>query len=966
MTQEAISISKNPDIPLGMKYTFLKETAISYIQKLGGDVWTDYNAHDPGVTILESLCYAITELCYKANIDIKTILFAEGADKFSYNDFAIYFPEELFSSAPVTLMDYRKLLIDQLYPEVRNAWLFPAYSTPHGVNIQGMYKVHLQIAEVNKATTKESLFKIKDRCRKLMAQNRNLCEDLLEVAVLDPHLIGVSANIYLQTDAIGELVLGKVVFELMKTLTPQLQFYSKEKLLENGHSLEEIYEGPPTKHGFLDNRELAQSELHIINTLYVANIIRTIASVDGVSHILNLAIKKSRKDILEEDTSLKIRIWTEVQGEDFIQLEENTYPVISIDYILDNVKLFIGETEYTFNKEDVKNIIEINKAEHYKQYQHATEFTPPVIHSEVEKEELLYYHSIQHSLPETYGVGEYGVPQKSLPERKAYVQQLKGYLLLFEQIMADYLAQLANINNLFDISSANEISRTYFSQIPVIPNPEEVIGGIEKELEEEILPVIARIYDKYIPRKNRFLDHLLARFSETFMSVSFSTMNRQAKDMSEEEYDKELINAKALFLQKYISLSRNKAKGINYLPTIFEKNTFLQTDFAQRVGLLCNIYPLPNHKIAEIPEILKFRKASAKLLEQKENRIAVFNSQFNNIREELLLNGTKPDFYIIEKFEGKFRIRIKADSKKCKMETQPVYYGKTFEECEAVVGKIRETLKKINRESENFYVLEHILLRPISPLKHSFIVDKNGAKWIYTESVYENNEKNTLEKFSETLLNLATQESNFILPITKSGESYIIVIADENKSNFAFVEGKFKEKKPADLRDEIIKELKLIKANTDKAKRINSIVERIRVDEDFPPGAIFDDDPYSLTLSAVLPDWTGRFQNDKIRAIFKEIFLQHVPAHLKVQFFWINIEKMKGFENYYFRWLEEKKSGKNMKMLDDLSYLLVMLLRYYEHVENESNIAQDALTDYLVNTKKKERELNDLMKGIGG
>ena len=46
-------------------YNFLRREGIKHIEKMGGDLWTDFNTHDPGITLLESLCYAITDLAYR-------------------------------------------------------------------------------------------------------------------------------------------------------------------------------------------------------------------------------------------------------------------------------------------------------------------------------------------------------------------------------------------------------------------------------------------------------------------------------------------------------------------------------------------------------------------------------------------------------------------------------------------------------------------------------------------------------------------------------------------------------------------------------------------------------------------------------------------------------------------------------------------------------------------------------------
>ncbi len=63
--------------------------------------------------------------------------------------------------------------------------------------------------------------------------------------------------------------------------------------------------------------------------------------------------------------------------------------------------------------------------------------------------DLKKYHSIQEYFPLAYGLGGNSLPDEAPEERKAAVKQLKGYLMLFEQTLLNYLAQLGNINNFF-------------------------------------------------------------------------------------------------------------------------------------------------------------------------------------------------------------------------------------------------------------------------------------------------------------------------------------------------------------------------------------------------------------------------------------------------------------------------------------------------------------------------------------
>ncbi|HXB95930.1 MAG TPA: hypothetical protein VNU70_12255, partial [Puia sp.] len=61
------------------------------------------------------------------------------------------------------------------------------------------------------------------------------------------------------------------------------------------------------------------------------------------------------------------------------------------------------------------------------------------------------YYSIQKDFPEVYGIGAGGLPASATVSRKAHAMQFKGYLLFFEQLMADFLAQLAGIRQVLSI-----------------------------------------------------------------------------------------------------------------------------------------------------------------------------------------------------------------------------------------------------------------------------------------------------------------------------------------------------------------------------------------------------------------------------------------------------------------------------------------------------------------------------------
>lgn len=127
---ESITISTSEPPLKSMNYTLLRELGLQHIQRLSGKLWSDNNAHDPGITMLEVLAYAITDLGYRTNYDIKDILTPNPVSTDIRNFFTA---AQILPNCPVTYNDYRKLLIDVECEEVvdseiirygvRNAWI---------------------------------------------------------------------------------------------------------------------------------------------------------------------------------------------------------------------------------------------------------------------------------------------------------------------------------------------------------------------------------------------------------------------------------------------------------------------------------------------------------------------------------------------------------------------------------------------------------------------------------------------------------------------------------------------------------------------------------------------------------------------------------------------------------------------------------------------------------------------------
>ncbi|HWR89648.1 MAG TPA: hypothetical protein VN260_05280, partial [Dissulfurispiraceae bacterium] len=124
---ESLTIPKDKPGEPSQNYEVLRREGLSHIETLAHRLWTDYNVHDPGVTILELLCYAMTDLGYRISFPLEDLISAEkntaGAMSRHFHSALTILP-----SCPLTEEDYRRLLLD--IEGVRNAWIEKAVVDP--------------------------------------------------------------------------------------------------------------------------------------------------------------------------------------------------------------------------------------------------------------------------------------------------------------------------------------------------------------------------------------------------------------------------------------------------------------------------------------------------------------------------------------------------------------------------------------------------------------------------------------------------------------------------------------------------------------------------------------------------------------------------------------------------------------------------------------------------------------------
>ncbi|MBN1480887.1 hypothetical protein EH223_00220 [candidate division KSB1 bacterium] len=947
-------IDKLEKILPSQDYALLRQKGIEYITELGQAIWTDHNTHDPGITILELLCYALSDLGYRTAFPIKDIL-AEINNDEPEKLSSFFTARNILTCNPVTLNDFRRLLID--IPGVKNAWLRlvekpdpqlyihcdqkrltleeDKEAKQEEIDIQGLYDIQLEFEEDvllgefnqtkyrmnvisanrefsleiylpswDKFVTKvasisafqfaefplaadansyirsapllyqkkgsltfqdsgetykvvsssrfsttaittaihealggaldlldhyhKSMVKIAsifESVKQICHEHRNLCEDFNRISGLDLEEIGVCADIEVTSDADLEDVLAHVYFEINRFLAPRVNFYTIKELVQSGYTTEQIFDGPKLIHGFITEDELEKSVFHKV--IHVSDIIQMIMDIPGV-----LAVKKI---VLSSFYHGEIK----QSGESWC-LPIGDFHATRLSIERCKMTFFKGLIPY-FAREDetLDRYSELLSLERYNRLA-AREYDLAIPYGE--NRHLTSYYSIQHELPETYGIGEAGLPRSVSPLRKAQARQLKAYLLFFDQILANYLSQLGHVRELFSLDPT--IAKTYFSQA-LYPIPDVSDGNVPNigtlllefvqslDLEQPNIDLddpasfrsqwqaflqekktqFSEAYKKLDPliedektyhrRKNGLLDHLLARFAEKFTDYVLLMYT-----LDQKRAPAELIRDKLKFLQDYPEISSGRGKAFNYK----QEKTW---DTENVSGL--------QKRVARLLGIESFARRTLSYC-----NVEIF---------------PHPD----PAHAGKYLFRIFDEYKHDLLFSKKKYNSKEKAQ-EAVEAALQAVLEKARWHVKKDFDKRYSL----------FVNDEHGAKFLIGDKKYETKQ---------------------------DAENAVTLLLEYFRKN-TMCEGFF-----------------LVEHLLIRPRSIGDDLLKICVRNDCSECSGFLD-PYSFRITVVIPGWPERFKNFDFRLFFESTIRLEAPAHVHVKICWVDRPSMLKFEEVYRPWLD--------------------------------------------------------------
>ena len=879
MAPEA-NISKTSKGTLRATFLDLKKRGLDHIQDLSGNLWTDYNHHDPGITILEQVCYALTEIAYQEDLDISDLLTGLKDSEPDYESLALYMPDLSFSIHAIKPADYSRLFYDRI-DGVVNAWLEPVMP---GEPLGGLYKLYLNIID-NPAYNNETVHtRIKNEAISIFNSNRNLAEDLHDVKILEYKSVEVETKIILDTARDPSEVMAEIILKIEECITPRMRFVPMDKLLQDGFTFDEIFEGPRLINGIIPigtYRKKPES----VDSNQVTEYIMRVPDVDSVRSLLFKIDNKSLS---------------------YIKIDKNDVLRFKFDIsdLIDQVQLFQKGSGR-------KMVVDEEQFErYYRSMRAALRRTLPVKNLNLKpvlaKDPIQKpgpYYSIQNDFPSIYGINKYGVPSHETDLRKAQAVQLKAYLYFFEQILADGMELPHSLKSLFSVEDgvgSYPVTRLDDTNIPGIsdlyvddPGEDEHGHGHVHKHKTESLADIYKRYDNYTDRKSRAVDYLISLYGESCSLYSISLFNYY---YSEADYKTRLLELKIEFLKTIADLNYNRSGAFDYTRISEDKNAgFInEAGMEKKARLLLGItrddrnirerscrsgfefygLKLKSTSSVEHADCYSDDSKEAGRIEINHNSRAAelyfspvsfldgmtlkdeeCTELMNETRilkdgvldDELLKSGVSLKNYRVGQItsEGDYQVLLRSRFKSTMVWRKLGNVTTAKKACDLVLAHLQR-FRELSIQSEDFHLLEHILLRPLKP-------DDMVVEW---------DKKEVLERYS-------------------------------------------------------------------KAQK-----ERVAT------GRIYDmpDEFFSHRISIFLPSWTARFSDPGYRSLVAETFNLLIPAHLVCDIYWLSPEEMCDFENRYNRWLSQKSDlHGNSFTLDDLSEDLILFIQNIRQTGDEND-----------------------------
>lgn len=517
--QETITISRKKS-DAEFDFDALRLEGIDDLQKLCGSNWTNFNLHDPGVTILEQIVFALSEMGYKASFEIEDYL-VNDKDTIDYKSQGMFLPEEILPSVPVTESDFAKALYLSI-PEISNI----------KIEADG-FKYKITIVPTRSEDPKLAV-SITEKVKNFWKENHNLCETLQETEINWKKKCYLYGSIVISTTVPIEDTLTEIYKVAASFLSPKIQFQSYTEALKK-QTLEEVFDGPLSCDGVLDEKNFDSKS----SKISYSELTDKILQIPGVLKVKDGKLS-FKKNVAAENEPAKMEI---------VEDPSAVYLDIDVDY---HPSFYLISDEV--QKIDIhKYIKKIKKIIQKSTESHNDSLTIEELRDNLPKLPSGKKRNISLITPliDTF---------PSVYTDETNIEQLKGYLAPIEKLFNEFLDKVKNFAKTF--STDYEIS-------------------IEDSENKEIDPLLSEDPDlnkrpKYwfrIPKPrdmskahqiNKVLNLMLAMYGQEFPDELFNSL----RDTSSDNITKDLLVAKQHYLKEIAKYSNQRNK-VNWLSRIY-------------------------------------------------------------------------------------------------------------------------------------------------------------------------------------------------------------------------------------------------------------------------------------------------------------------------------------------------------------------------------------------------------------
>ncbi|MGP8304854.1 hypothetical protein [Vibrio sp. YIC-376] len=665
------------------KFERLFQLGITYAQQLTGKVWTDYNTHDPGVTILEQVCFALTDIIYRSDFAVCDLL-ADNYGRIDYTHYGLARPDDIFSPPPQVAYEYENFIVKTV-PQLEQVWFQTSEQYPDS----GLYQIsgllqrfYRRQQQSSQSTGAESPSEKSDHTLQKIVQAyhqvRGLGEDIENISVIGETSIHLAATIEINNDGVdANQIAARVYYHCAQWL--------RQRTNGDLNELEELILSAVSIQKVSDIRFEAET---LPNEPCVA--------ITDIPEHASLIMPET-----EHDIRLKI-----IQNQHSVDLEVADV-VIQIEQLLQ---------QQAIERHQVTTTKPLPSGKH---------------------RDLSHYDSIQNLFPRNYQLAT-KINIGNDPKSQAQRHQLRSYLLLFDQLMANFCEDLTQLPDLFSTSYKQQSSYHVHSLTP------QEFNGIEKHYPADAISRLRSLqseFDNFPERKGRIYDYLIALYGEQYPDKLHRMFTPYC---NEREMDWLLLEYKQRFIRNIVTISNQRGLGDNLLAPQhrggYQQRLALllgmspSTDEQESVGInisryLMKIVPDEEYLQSDIGKNAVFELKPSVLphleaLPESQEKISLSVEQKRKIRSSVYaLNGqTLPNSFLQSGIDDQ-RYRV---LKRAKTGDYRLFFdmGSSHDRRWLYIGRynhkqklirfchwLQAWLVEINQQSETLYVVEPITLR---------------------------------------------------------------------------------------------------------------------------------------------------------------------------------------------------------------------------------------------------------------